>query len=916
MTGRALLLALAAGAVLLTAARGRAEDFFRVSPGPLSESHAALDSSDKCEACHRLGRGVTSQKCLDCHRHRRLRDAIARGEGLHAQFKGRPCLDCHTEHKGRDHHITDWKSLGGRTGFDHGRTGFPLRAYHANLACTGCHKARTASGRVSYLGLRRGCLTCHAKVHQFRRPALNRDCGLCHSADRVNRQLAAPDVPRFDHSQVARVPLLGRHQRTPCLKCHAHGRMSGREPPRGCVDCHRNPHGPVVAKRSCESCHPLDRPFKPARFRHDDTGYPLRARHARVSCGKCHRSASKPPRDCGGCHGKPHKNRFAELRCAQCHRVGGERKPHFDHERLARYPLRGAHRHASCAACHKGGHRPERYLRLTNVAQQGCTGCHRHARAHDLQFRNRACGECHLEGGTRSTPFDHTRETRFRLAGRHLPLNQPRGCIRCHPGKVYRTGKLSCADCHKDVHRGRLGRDCARCHPLDAPFGQPVFDHTGSTRFPLVGRHRQVKCASCHPNRTFRLGQFSCATCHARTDPHRGRLGSDCGKCHRPEKGAPRFRHATMTKFPLEGAHARVACGHCHQPPPATGPPKVGWTKGKPPPPRDLTFPVMGTRCAQCHHDKHDGLYGPECQSCHSQRSFKEVDRAVHRTGSFRLYGAHDRVTCKRCHERREPLTGLGRHCQHCHRDKDVHNNALGTECGRCHGQVGWRPARFSHAQTSVALRGAHRRARCRDCHGVGRYQGTPTSCVACHAADARRATSPPHTDAFNQCERCHTQQSFVPARYAHLSYPLRGAHRTVRCAACHATGTYVGTPTACESCHLARFSTPGNQPNHVAAGFSTRCQNCHRDGTWRPARYVHATFQLRGAHRALGCSRCHPGDSYRGAFGGLGWSCAACHGPGGPVSRWPAAHAARGYPLACEQCHSQSAWRPARRRR
>src|SRR5262245_47192494 len=45
------------------------------------------------------------------------------------------CSACHTP--------SGWKlsSVAGESGFDHDRTGFPLRGAHARKACTGCHSA-------------------------------------------------------------------------------------------------------------------------------------------------------------------------------------------------------------------------------------------------------------------------------------------------------------------------------------------------------------------------------------------------------------------------------------------------------------------------------------------------------------------------------------------------------------------------------------------------------------------------------------------------------------------------------------------------------------------------------------------------------------------------------------------------------
>jgi hypothetical protein len=128
----------------------------------------------------------------------------------------------------------------------------------------------------------------------------------------------------------------------------------------------------------------------------------------------------------------------------------------------------------------------------------------------------------------------------------------------------------------------------------------------------------------------------------------------------------------------------------------------------------------------------------------------------------------------------------------------------------------------------------------------------------------------------------------------------------------------YAGTPRDCFGCHDNDFANPGNVPDHVAAGFSTRCEDCHTEMSWSAARYQHQTFIRRGAHRAVLCDRCHPGNDFTSAFGGLAsaWDCALCHDAGAPADPgggWAQDHAQNGYPSTCELCHTEVAWRPVR---
>lgn len=106
-----------------------AQNFFRVSPGPLNDGHAAYDNSDGCPKCHESSRGVTNQKCLACH------TTTLHSGGLHATLGGKPCIKCHTEHKGRAFSIIDWQTIGGRDAFNHAVTDFLWRNItHKSLA--------------------------------------------------------------------------------------------------------------------------------------------------------------------------------------------------------------------------------------------------------------------------------------------------------------------------------------------------------------------------------------------------------------------------------------------------------------------------------------------------------------------------------------------------------------------------------------------------------------------------------------------------------------------------------------------------------------------------------------------------------------------------------------------------------------
>lgn len=509
----------------------------QISPGPLSAAHAALEGSAHCLDCHRPERGVDPELCLACHG--ALADRIAAGAGLHARPELARCERCHSEHNGRDFALVHWPS--GEAGFAHAETGWSLEGKHAGLGCRKCHRAERVAAAVrereprtdldrTYLGLSRECAACHADPHRGTMKSADgeRGCAGCHGQE--SWKASRP----FDHA-TTRFPLDAVHAPVACAKCHrpespvpagervlVFDQFRGRAAPPGCASCHRDPHEGRLGA-DCARCHsgPSFRQADRRAFDHDRTAYPLRGRHRAVACERCHgadatRAIARFER-CESCHRDPHFGQLAEASpaCDTCHAVEGWTPARYglaEHER-ARFPLAGAHRAVPCSSCHA------------------------EAAAAELPppFR-RATAE---------------RTRRFRFAA------------------------IDCAACHRDPHEGELDRwagdqGCLACHDLER-WRPAAFDHA-RTRFALAGGHARVACDGCHPRgeagqRRFAGRPLDCAGCHR--DEHAGQLAragaTDCARCHGVERfrPAPGFDHA-RTRYPLDGAHARVPCASCH----------------------------------------------------------------------------------------------------------------------------------------------------------------------------------------------------------------------------------------------------------------------------------------------------------------------------------------------------------------
>lgn len=167
--------------------------------------------------------------------------------------------------------------------------------------------------------------------------------------------------------------------------------------------------------------------------------------------------------------------------------------------------------------------------------------------------------------------------------------------------------------------------DCKLCHVGEAwnELAKDFrFDHEAEAGVALEGAHRDAQCLLCHNDRG-PVGLFQargCAGCHE--DVHFGELGQRCDSCHdvwswRPTGQSARHHH---TRFPLSGAHARVACHRCHP----------GALAGD--------FLPTETACVSCHRDDLLATQNPPhvplgwvdgCQRCHPPTSWShaEIDR-------------------------------------------------------------------------------------------------------------------------------------------------------------------------------------------------------------------------------------------------------------------------------------------------
>jgi hypothetical protein len=487
---------------------------------PLRGKHAEVE----CNQCHqrRLVHSKQVVSFLAQHPHRET------FLGLSTK-----CSACHfDEHRGQlgdacqdCHHEQGWKPA---PGFDHNETQYPLTGRHQKVACSGCHPSQEderlsasqfpaprSRSFIEFQGVpHQSCHDCHRDPHQGKFGAR---CASCHNTAGWGK--VRESERGLDLHDKTRFPLEGLHQDVPCKSCH--GPFPGRRAKfRGlsfqtCGACHPDGHEGQLAKANlgsrgqCEACHTVDG-FVPARFEvqdHQKTGYPLEGAHLAVPCAACH--PQEPT-----LINRVSRSVRAELR----------RKKRPELFSLTLFDL--GQKGSRCQNCHADPHGNQFASKLLagelptgrGVALQGCTVCHQLTSFADLKF-------------------DHNRDSRFQLTGKHAST----ACAGCHvPNSQhivqYRPLDTGCQSCHADVHAKQFwrpgeGTDCARCHATEA-FQKTSFVHAPPfTSFVLQDKHASLPCKACHPTvivspgvavRRFRFIPTNCEGCHV--DVHHGRF--------------------------------------------------------------------------------------------------------------------------------------------------------------------------------------------------------------------------------------------------------------------------------------------------------------------------------------------------------------------------------------------------------
>ena len=449
----------------------------------------------------------------------------------------------------------------------------------------------------------------------------------------------------------------------------------------------------------------------------------------RQLCMDCHKDVAADIAQKRGFHGR--KAADPGIECKKCHTDHKGRDAdivllvpeNFDHS-ATDFVLHGHHENVRCTACHTAG---KKY----REAPKECVSCHRKQDVHKGNLGDK-CGECHKSTDwRRGATFDHGK-TKFALHYKH----EEASCDACHPDGHYKNTPRNCIACHQvnDVHGGRLGKDCAKCH-TDKSWKKIDFDHDTQTKFPLRASHRGLACNSCHksPDNKDKPPK-QCNGCHVADDVHKGRNGAACEECHSEKKWSDtKFDHAKASGYRLKGAHAKLECQQCHKGP--------------------VHEVALERACKTCHvnDDAHRGKLGTACERCHNEYGWNKDVVFDHDVTRFPLIGLHATAPCEACHVTttyRDTKSG----CNDCHAKDDKHKGTLGKACGRCHNPNGWGLWQFDHNHdTKFVLDGAHKGLACSACHRSTDGPQQSSSCISCHSRDDA------HQGSFGQqCDRCH----------------------------------------------------------------------------------------------------------------------------------------------------------------
>jgi hypothetical protein len=799
------------------------------------------------------------------------------------------------------------------------------------VSCDECHTSESAV-RFDPIGL--DCINCHNDDYlatnnpNHANAGYSMDCSECHNIFAFEWASTGISHDFF--------PLTDGHEIADCAKCHGNNDYANASPE--CISCHQSDftstttpdHEAIGFSTDCASCHTTNPGWNPAEFTDHDSQFPIYSGEhngewdacidchiqpndiSLFSCIDCHEHNKQ---DMDEEHSGVNGYSYNSTSCLACHPTGSS-DDEFNHNQTD-FALTGVHQTTECIECHSTG-----FVGTSS----NCFDCHQDDfnqsinPSHLTIDLSTDCASCHTTDPEWNPATFSVHNEYYALNGAHAAIAND--CATCHDGD-YNNTPNSCFGCHETEYNQttdpehtalQFSTDCVTCH-TEVAWEPSTFDHDGQY-FPIYsGEHNSEwdGCIDCHTNPS-NYAEFTCITCHTNPetdDEHPGVSGymynsPACFACHPTGEGEG-FDH-NLTAFPLTGAHLSVDCLECH----ASG--------------FEGTSPV----CMDCHiidfnqssNPNHVSLsISTDCITCHTtEPEWNPATFAVHNE-YYALNGAHAAIAndCASCHNgdyNNTPYSCFGCHETEYNQTTDPNHTVLqfSTDCATCHSENAWEPSTFDHdGQYFPIYSGEHNGEwdDCIDCH-TNPSNYAEFTCVTCHS---NPETDNEHTGVsgymYNSsaCFACHPTGEGEGFNHNLTSFPLTGAHLSVDCLECHASG-FEGTSTLCMDCHTTDFNQSAN-PNHVSLGISTDCVTCHTtEPEWNPATFaVHNEYYaLNGAHAAIAndCASCHSGN-----YNNTPNSCFGCHETEYNQTTDPN-HTALQFSTDCAICHSENAWEPS----